>query len=239
MELFISDVYRRQKARRSKWYILVCFDTFFTRLIVYLTTKFLNQKNSFIILSFAFFLGVLESNIFHVLEKTANFFLNIDTVLTYSFYYFAGFVFWERTLFKLVNDVRVFALAIAVVSLIIYQQSINLINFRLDMKNAIYYDLVYIVVVPALFVIIFSNAGVFLKRYRFLSAALTMIGKYSIIIMYLHIAINLTIGQIFNLRLEPLMYCLMGICIPLVIGKIVNNYKWSRTLFLGTNNKIW
>jgi len=209
------------------WFISVLF---LTRILLGYLSIYFKQQTVFYITCGLFMLGVLESLIFQHLSKIQRFPLDIDVIAVACFFYYAGHMI--KPYLKEISK------ALAVVSLVFIAviftgDYLGLYDFRLDMKNSVYYNLPFVVFLPLLFCIVTLEAGKLFAGTKYAAAFLEYLGENSLVIMYLHLFVNFFLKNNFHLNYGVAVFTALGVFVPLGFGAIAERNKLSRMLFIG------
>ena len=153
---------------------------------------------------------------------------NADVVLVALTYYAIGFylkdvIANEKTLYPLG------LLCIVVGSYFFIRSMQGAFYYNLSMKSLLLSYAVYDIVIPFSFTIVVLMASRLLSYIRY-SAPLAILGAASITIMYLHIPLNVTIGDY-----DQVVYVLIGLLVPFLLHMGFKRHWVSRKMLLG----IW
>ncbi|CAN5445547.1 acyltransferase family protein [soil metagenome] len=166
---------------------------------------------------------------------------NANVVPVAVFYYGVGY--YAKNIVNQVYqmETKKWLIVLPVISfciLLIYIAIKGYFFFDLDMKISKYSNYVLAVFIPLLF-----TAGVLLLsmvlKFRFLSSSLSYIGLNSLIIMYLHYPVNNAIMTLTGYQYESnyVLFVVLGVSIPLIIGLLLNTNQFTRKIFLISNKK--
>jgi fucose 4-O-acetylase-like acetyltransferase len=64
----------------------------------------------------------------------------------------------------------------------------------------------------------------------------TILGKYSLPVMYLHLPVNIVLHNYFNYNYGYLSFALIGLAIPTLAGLIFDRFQLTRILLLGCSD---
>lgn len=160
--------------------------------------------------------------------------LNIDVYLLSIVYFMIGY-YSKELINKVKADINKFMLILSIsVSIsFIYLYINDTFNFYLDMKYSKYENLVLSIIIPILIGYILLTLSVLLKKYH-IGNILSILGKRTIPIMYLHIPLN----EYFMNKLSYnsfIIYCLIGIVIPLIVSYLCSRNNFLNGVFNGFN----
>lgn len=200
---------------------------FFTRIIFVIIQ--LISKKPFI----RIFLTMLLFFLAHILSwKNQDFFLPLGIEICPLFILYLAFGNYLKQLGEeYQKNVLTFALTTSIfIAICLY---IDIFNFDIEFWSHYYKDFALDLAVPIIF------AGGSLKMAQLISkiphkytAILCLIGIYSIPLLALHECVN----EVFSVKYEygRILYTVIGVFIPLVIGLIIEKNKITKRLFLGT-----
>ncbi len=196
------------------WFVSVLL---LTRLIF----LFFYQKINIVIIVISLIIASAES-IFLYLYNFISFPLNLDVLLLSVPYYFIGFHFKEKILQKknIMPSILFFVL-------FIFLQKKGIIDYALNMSHSDYYNPILTVSLPISAFIPLYFLSKFLSGKRLFSCLLENMGKYSLVIMYLHL-----MPMMFSIKKESMIFFIMiGIFFPLLLSISFQEIK-KRVPFL-------
>lgn len=106
----------------------------------------------------------------------------------------------------------------------------SFMRFRLNLKNNIYDHYFLDLLIPANFTLLFLVTSMQLQKKRF-SKVISALGINSLIIMYMHPAMPLWIGDFLFLYFP--IYILIGVSLPTLFAVLSKKFKITRLLFWG------
>jgi fucose 4-O-acetylase-like acetyltransferase len=213
------------------WFVTVLF---LTKLFIGALDVMVKRENVKYLLSFLLLiLGYCESIFF---EKTPYVFWNADVVLIAQFFVLAGRKLKEFNFANYINWKLAFVLVSILGGIVILQEH-GMIDHDFDMKFVKYGSLFLSIILPVLVLGLILYVSRNLERNgRMLAQWLAYAGRGSLIIMFVHFAVNQFMkdvglpGEIID---KPLVFTLIGVVVPLVFYWIFNKVKVFKVLFLG------
>lgn len=217
------------------WYI-TCF--LFTLLLLSALIRNLPDKMSKLLILAGGGIAVIESHLIdkvHLLQ-TPGIPWNLDVALMALVYIGIGFFYKDKIKELLESKSRKYDLAagIVVVALalfcwLIYKDGNRLYYF--DMKPVYYKELVLAILIPCAFGIVLTRLVHWMEKMKWLnhlSCFLSLCGRATIPIMFMHIPLNHWKG---GFGYGRVIYMAIGIGIPLAFTLVFNKYKSMRRLF--------
>ena len=194
---------------------------------------------------FAFIIFKIKSNIWQVSVISLMFIIahiqtnftniqnlpwNIDVVLLAIFYYAFGYYF-RKSKFQLTKHKPLpIIIFFSCISFIVLDR-MNVIDYSLDMKNHIYNNLIFDLLIPVCFIL-----AVFLISQKINNTFIAILGKMSLTIMYLHLPLYyLAIGVLGWSNFYS--FAIIGIIIPITVHKLTRQFEITNLLFHGMQNK--
>lgn len=156
---------------------------------------------------------------------------NANVVMIAVFYYSLGH--YSREIIRKYHDSFTVAAVSAVLASLAIVVNINgYMDFYLNLKMSSYNHFILDMIIPLLFfmpVIYISNL---IAKFP-IKEMLKVIGKYSIVIMYLHLPVNIFFRTVLEYNVTPFEFTVLGVIIPVIIGYLFSLTKPTRILFLG------
>lgn len=163
--------------------------------------------------------------------------LNIDVCLITVFYFAIGYYNKE-----IINNIMIkfrpiiFIISSTFCCIIIYLSLNYNFNYNLDLKNGQYKHIILDLIIPLIFGIVLINISKLLKESKMIS----LLGRNSLVIMYLHIPISSVLGK--YIQYNILSYLGVCITISIIFMYICSLSKYLQFLFNGkliskTNNE--
>ncbi|WP_141432406.1 acyltransferase family protein [Bacillus sp. 03113] len=156
---------------------------------------------------------------------------NIDVALIAIFYYAFGYYFKRFKDIILKNIFIICLVFISSLSFIILDSS-GIIQYTLDMKNHLYTNLIFDIIIPICFILSVFILSNLIAKINFIGE----IGKMSLTIMYLHFPLNFLVKYLFGWY-NFYSFVIIGLIIPIAIHLIIKRYKLTNLLFQGISIK--
>ncbi|MEQ8755606.1 MAG: acyltransferase family protein [Coleofasciculus sp. G1-WW12-02] len=106
------------------------------------------------------------------------------------------------------------------------------LNLILNMKIKMYGIFIVNILLATSGIILVQNTSKWIGNFRYIENILMELGKSSLVIMYLHLLVLLTLKNVFNIENE-LARIIIALIIPYLLYKIISLNKNLRKLFLG------
>ncbi len=160
-----------------------------------------------------------------------DFLWNMDVVLVAVFYYSLGY--FAKDFIVKYNSSLPLALGSAIVAaLFILMNANGLMDHYLNLKMTRLNNLFMDIIVPLSFFMPVIYISTLLTRYR-IKNALETIGKYSIVIMYLHLPVNIFFRTVLNYDVTTFEFTVFGVGIPVMLGYMLSRYSLTKQFLLG------
>lgn len=209
------------------WFVTVLFST---QIIYAIAQIKLSKKILLISLLISYLLAEIYSNIFFLRELAIPW--NLDVVPIAVVYFGIGSFFKDN--FGLVISKHKYQLLIILLTFIfIILQKVGLLNYELDMKNKIYNHFFLDIAIPLVFTLSIFIVSQYFKRINYLDIIFTYLGKISMFIMYLHWPVNFIFEILFEIKIDGIMFTVLGIAIPIIIYETVKSFSKFWELRLG------
>jgi len=214
----------------SDWFALFWLITclFFTQqLYNFIYTKFGSEKWLVnIIMLDAYCLAIID----YLLFKDVIFPWDINVVLMALPFYWLGHIASQQSnIFNSIKSVQISAFTLATVFLI---DKLSYVEFTFDMRRKIYgVPIINFLTAIAGIVIIQQVVNVITKT-KFFDKIIREIGAASMIIIYLHQPIQITLKQVSFLN-ESTVRLIVALLIPYLIYKVIINFSVTRKFLLG------
>jgi len=165
-----------------------------------------------------------------------NFFWNMDTVLVAVLYYSLGYYAKDFTVKY--NSSFWLALSSALIAAFFIVLNANgfmthEMNMKMGRLNNVFMD----IIVPISFFMPVIYLSTVLTRYR-IKEVLEIVGKYSIVIMYLHLPVNIFFRTVLNYDVTTFEFTCFGVVIPVMIGMLMSRAGVTRRLLLGQKKRV-
>ena len=212
---------------------MVLTSLFFTQLIFVIITLFIQKKEKqFLIIGLLYLLAHFESHLFKKNDYSFYFPLAADTALITLSYFSFGF-YAKSFISELSFKKALPFILISSASTVLY--AVSQFDFQYELKYIDYTNLLLDWIIPVSFGIAIIWFSQLLEKYKVGIKNLEKVGNNSLLIMYTHFPINLTMGFVFDA--PPVFLITLGIVIPMVANRLI--IRKSPTLelfFLGKQN---
>ena len=156
---------------------------------------------------------------------------NADVIFMAYVYYSIGF-YCKDVIKKLIVKFSTLIITLALAIILILLEVNGLLNFKLDMKHNGYSLVGLDILIPVIF-----GLFIFAISYQLSTIAKNNIfgylGAASLTIMYLHLATNILLQQLFSYS-DIFTYTVIGILIPVIVHYFfLEKFNLTRKLFLG------
>lgn len=157
---------------------------------------------------------------------------NANVVMIALFYYSLGF--YCKAFIMKYHDSLMIALTSAVLATVAILIDVNgSMDYYLNLKMSSYNNVILDIVIPLLFFMPIIYISTVISKFK-IKELFKVIGKYSIVIMYLHLSVNIFFRTVLEYNVTPFEFTILGVVIPVIIGYLLSLTKSTRTLFLGT-----
>jgi fucose 4-O-acetylase-like acetyltransferase len=211
------------------WFITSLLFTIF--IFTFLYKKIENKTLLLFSVIICFVIAHLESSIIHQKKYDIYFPLNLDTAFLGVVYFYIGFLF--KSYFQYFKETIIRNRFISTILSISLAASVFLWveGFNFDMKYQNYGNVVFSLIIPVSITMVLLSLIVLLPKINFIDELLMMMGRYSLLIMYLHLLIKYILikYEAYNL----ILFVALSIVIPVVLSKLFERNKYTSLLFLG------
>lgn len=188
------------------------------------------------LVGFLYVYAHLNSGAINEMVSEYDYFWSFPTLLLAIPYFYVG-VYLKKVIdhiYASSTRVNISLLVSGVVSsVVVMLQVFNCVDYRLAIKSSVHNFMILDLLVPLAFTLVILFTAMKIERFdRF--GLLAKIGTMSLVIMYLHPALDIWMGSWVNDNW--LIYTVVGLVIPVLIGLISDRFNLTRTLFLG---KSW
>ena len=239
VKYIIKFLYGGRMVGGAFWFITCLFLT--QIIFVWLKNRLAPKTLVFVILAL-YVLGHIES--INILPQNPDYFkwsiiykypLGIDICLISLTYMLIGFYFKKYSSIivekiKIYQFVALNIICIAIISLYVIQ----VFDYKIDMKASYYKNYVLDILIPVMFTMWIVMISKHIERYK-LSKFLIYVGKNTLTIMYIHIAINLILQN--RQGYGVVEHIILGISISLIFSYLINKFDITKALFLGVSRK--
>lgn len=202
------------------WFITVLL---LTQLLFGLMSK-LNNWLKFIIVLGLFIVGHSE------LITSFNWPWNANVVMISLFYYSLG-TFCKDFIRKYKDSLVIALVSLVLASAAIYLNASGCINFYLNLKMSSYNYVILDLIIPLLFFMPVIYISHLISLFP-IKEVFKTVGRYSIVIMYLHLPVNIFIRTVLNYNVTVFEFTAFGVIITVILGYLFSLTKPTRVLFL-------
>ncbi len=157
---------------------------------------------------------------------------NLDVGLYAIVFYGIGNLLRQFKLLELHNRRNIlFGLALVISLGFINLYSQKILDYGLDMKHRQYYYFGTSLVIPLVFTLLSIQLSKILTKWHIFKNSLALLGRASMVIMYLHLSAVYLVRQI--IPITPIRFLLIGILAPLLFYKVSQFVPYGRFLVLG------
>ncbi|WP_411843685.1 acyltransferase family protein [Salinicoccus sp. HZC-1] len=165
-----------------------------------------------------------------------DFIWNLDVVLIAVFYYSLGY-FLKDFIVKYNNSLPLAAVSACIAMIFIVLNANGFMNHYLNLKmtrlNTVFLD----IIIPLSFFMPVIFVSTLLTKYK-IKSLLEGVGRYSIVIMYLHLPVNIFFRTVLNYDVTTFEFTFFGVVIPVVIGYMLSTNGMAKKLLLGQTVKV-
>lgn len=208
------------------WFITCLYVTQIVFAFIHKTFK--SSSVCIIIIGIAYLLAHYESAIAETRQIIVPWDIDVS-MLTLAYY---AFGFFARDVLKHLNT-AVSAAAAALTGSLVFLNTLGLFSYSLNVKYGTCSNLILDLIVP-----ITMSAALFAASQRCSSfraaGILSVLGKYSLPIMYLHLPVNIILHNYYNYNCGPLAFILIGLAVPTVLGIMSERFWVTKLLLLGS-----
>lgn len=163
-------------------------------------------------------------------------FWNVDTVLVAVFYYSLGY--YAKDFIVKYNSSFWLAASSALIAAIFVVLDVNgFMTHEMNMKMGRLNSPVMDIIVPVTFFMPVIYLSTLLTRYS-IKGMLEVVGRYSIVIMYLHLPVNIFFRTVLGYDVTTFEFTCFGVVIPVMIGMLMSRAGVTRRLLLGQDNRM-
>lgn len=165
-----------------------------------------------------------------------DFFWNMDVVLVAVFYYSLGY--FSKDFIVKYNNSLPLAAGSALIAIFFIVLNANgfmdhYLNLKMTRLNNVFMD----IIIPLSFFMPIIFISTVLTQYK-IKSLLEVVGKYSIVIMYLHLPVNIFFRTVLNYEVTTFEFTVFGVVIPVIIGYMLSHSGFTKQFFLGQSPKI-
>lgn len=205
-------------------------------LFTFLYNKIKNKWIFLLSVVICFFMAHFESYLIYDKKYDIRLPLNIDTSLMGVVYFYIGFIF--KSHYHYFKDkimcYRYISIILSVFILIYVFLLVD--NFNFDMKYQNYGNVFYSFFIPISITLVLFSLVLLMPRINFIDKVLTLMGRYSLLIMYLHLLIKYILikYEAYNI----ILFVVLSTFIPILLSKLFELNKYTALLFLGKRIKF-
>ena len=156
---------------------------------------------------------------------------NANVVMIAIFYYSLGY-YSKELIRKYHNSFTVAAVSAVLAAIVIFIQVNGQLDFYLNLKMSSYNHFILDIIIPLLFFMPVIYISSVIEKFP-IREVLKVIGRYSIVIMYLHLPVNIFFRTVLDYNVTTFEFTISGVVIPVIIGYLFSLTKPTRLLFLG------
>lgn len=156
---------------------------------------------------------------------------NANVVMIAIFYYSLGY-YSKEIISKYHDSFAVAAISAALAAIVIFVNVNGQLDFYLNLKMSSYNHFILDIIIPLLFFMPVIYISSIIEKFP-IKEVLKVIGRYSIVIMYLHLPVNIFFRTILEYNVTAFEFTVLGVAIPVFIGYLFSLTKPARILFLG------
>ncbi|MEH1801566.1 MAG: acyltransferase family protein [Nostoc sp.] len=205
------------------WFITCLFFT--QQLYNLLYTKFGSNNRLMIRIMFASYCLAMMNFWF---MKGVSFPWNINVVVMALPFYWIGHIAASSS----VNNAKAVTLSAVIIVVAVLVDKWTLLDLTFDMKSRNYGVIIFNFFIGLAGIFITQHLAKILQNEDYISKILSEIGKASMIIMYLHQLIQLSLNN-YSVFQNDIIRVMLGLLIPYIIYKKIVNYSVMQKLFLG------
>lgn len=200
-----------------------------------INTRISSMTKRKVFLGLLYFLSIIESKLIipqgtNDYPMYLNFPLNMDVVLLIVVYISIGFYYKKSfgTIKNFNNKKTIFLYLGTVIfySIFIILDYYNIYTFDLDMKYSHYSNLLLVMVLPLIALVFIFRISAYISEHKYLGYIMSVIGKHSMLIMYIHIIIK----DCFLIKGDYEQYSLtfyvgISLCVSIMVGLFCEQIK--------------
>src|SRR5690625_2507144 len=145
---------------------------------------------------------------------------NANVVMIALFYYSLGF-YCKEFIMKY-HDSLMIALTSAVLATVAILIDVNgSMDYYLNLKMSSYNNVILDIVIPLLFFMPIIYISTVISKFK-IKELFKVVGKYSIVIMYLHLSVNIFFRTVLEYNVTPFEFTILGVVIPVIFGYLLS-----------------
>ena len=155
---------------------------------------------------------------------------NANVVMIALTYYSLGY-YLKPLIKKYYDSLIVTLVSLLLIIITIYLNETGYLNFYLNLKMSSYNNVMLDLIIPLLFFMPIIYISNFITKFP-IKEILKVIGRYSIVIMYLHLPVNIFFRNVLGYDVTVFEFTTFGVLIPVIFGYLFSLTKTTRLLFL-------
>ena len=155
---------------------------------------------------------------------------NANVVMIALTYYSLGY-YLKPLIKKYYDSLIVTLVSLLLIIITIYLNETGYLNFYLNLKMSSYNNVMLDLIIPLLFFMPIIYISNFITKFP-IKEILKVIGRYSIVIMYLHLPVNIFFRNVLGYDVTVFEFTAFGVLIPVIFGYLFSLTKTTRLLFL-------
>ncbi|HIW12472.1 MAG TPA: acyltransferase family protein [Candidatus Salinicoccus stercoripullorum] len=167
---------------------------------------------------------------------SSDFFWNVDTVLVAVLYYSLGH-YAKDFIVKYNHSFWLAAGSALIAAFFVIMSANGFMAYEMNLKMGRLNNPVMDIIVPVSFFMPVIYLSTVLARCR-ARDALGTVGRYSVVIMYLHLPVNIFFRTVLGYDVTTFEFTCFGVVIPVIIGMLMSRAGVTRRLLLGRDNRM-
>lgn len=154
---------------------------------------------------------------------------NIDVALFTLAYY--AFGYFAKDVLRRLNT-AISAASVTFTAFLVILGAMGVFSYSINVKYGTYNNMLLDLTVPVTISVALFAISQNIASFR-AAEPLAVLGKYSLPIMYLHLPVNIILHNYYNIIFGPLVFILVGLAAPTVLGVICDRFRLTKMLLLG------
>ncbi|QXE01081.1 acyltransferase family protein [Terribacillus sp. DMT04] len=175
--------------------------------------------------------GYLLSHLLAVYYPNFSFPWNADVAFVTLGYFACGY-YMKSIITKWITSKRIIVTCLFIWFAFMGLDVSGILRYTLDLKYRIYEHMLLDLLVPISIVLVVLSVCYFLAKTT-LFDWITKLGESTATIMYLHVPLNMLVVLLIDYQYEFILYTVIGISIPLILGYLLHSSSILSFLFLG------
>jgi polysaccharide biosynthesis protein PslL len=176
--------------------------------------------------------GYILSHLLASYYPHVSFPLNADVALVTVGYFAIGY-YMKSVITRWLTSKSVITICLLLCSAFIGLDVSGILRYTLDLKYRIFENMLLDILIPVSFVLIVLSLCYYLAKSPFFNW-ITKIGESTATIMYMHVPLNMLVTLLIGYPYGFVLYAIIGVSIPLLLGYLLNYSSILSFLFLGT-----